>query len=217
MKWLMIMLIIPPLTKMTFSSKQKLINLSININILLFMDKSTETLSAFLIEHFNTIDNHFFQLPKLGIKLFDYQTFIIENMIYNFEETGDNKYSQVIDYILDNDPNISLRIFISNIYDKMNKEHNINLLRTYMDKDIGKKIFELYTQKYNLATLFNKELLDKFDFNNEKKYFNKINNVVNTFDNFKIIINSDDIFNQKYNDFYLQIEQILQLIKETLI
>ena len=203
--------------KMTFSSKQKLINLSININILLFMDKSTETLSAFLIEHFNTIDNHFFQLPKLGIKLFDYQTFIIENMIYNFEETGDNKYSQVIDYILDNDPNISLRIFISNIYDKMNKEHNINLLRTYMDKDIGKKIFELYTQKYNLATLFNKELLDKFDFNNEKKYFNKINNVVNTFDNFKIIINSDDIFNQKYNDFYLQIEQILQLIKETLI
>ncbi len=202
---------------MTFSSKQKLINLSININILLFMDKSTETLSAFLIEHFNTIDNHFFQLPKLGIKLFDYQTFIIENMIYNFEETGDNKYSQVIDYILDNDPNISLRIFISNIYDKMNKEHNINLLRTYMDKDIGKKIFELYTQKYNLATLFNKELLDKFDFNNEKKYFNKINNVVNTFDNFKIIINSDDIFNQKYNDFYLQIEQILQLIKETLI
>jgi hypothetical protein len=180
------------------------------------MDKSTETLSAFLIEHFNTIDNHFFQLPKLGIKLFDYQTFVIENMIYNFEETGDDKYSLVIDYILEQDSNISLRNFISNIYDKMNKEHNINLLRTYMDKDIGKKIFELYTEKYNLATLFNKELLDKFNINNEKKYFNKINNVVNTFDNFKLIINSDDIYSEKYNDFYLQIEQILQLIKENL-
>ena len=181
-----------------------------------FTNLTTEKLSTVLIENFEEITKEFFQLSKPNINIMDYKKHIIENCIYNLEETGDENYSFVIDYILEIDNSIELRYFIKYVYDKINKEHNINLIRINIDTHIGKKIFELYTEKYNLAVLFNSnnELKDKFNLACEKKYFEKINNVVNTFDNFKLIINSDDIFSDKYNDFYNQIEQILQMIKE---
>ena len=188
------------------------------------MQDTIETLNTNLIKEFGDLE--LFQTIDKSTKILDYKKNLIENtlIIMNAETNYDKyeNYAKIIDYIITNTSSIEETKEIYNLIQDINKkielQYTLKSIRILLNKELGKKIFEIYLNKYNFKdyVVDDKQFVNKYNLSNETNSINNMFNVITNYNDFCILINSNEIYDDKFDGLRNDLIEIYHLIENEL-